>query len=65
MPWNKTFLEEIIKGAPVTVKAEEKKAEEDNKLTPYELYIKLLQYKFGDIVDLNQQQLIESYLPPR
>ena len=28
------------------------------------MYIKLLQYKFGDIVDLNQQQLIESYLPP-
>jgi len=60
--WNKIFLEEIIKGAPVTVKAE--KSKEIAPLTPYELYIKLLQYKFGDIVDLNQQQLIESYLPP-
>lgn len=63
-PWNKTFLEEIIKGAPVTVKADEPQHVEDTPLTPYELYIKLLQYKFGDIVDLNQQQLIESYLPP-
>lgn len=60
--WNKIFLEEIIKGAPVSVKAE--KTKEIAPLTPYELYIKLLQYKFGDIVDLNQQQLIESYLPP-
>ncbi len=61
-PWNKVFLEEVLKGAPVTIKAE--KPDIINKpLTPYELYIKLLQYKFGDIVDLNQQQLIESYLP--
>lgn len=62
--WNKTFLEEILKGAPVTKKAEEPPIE-DTPLTPYELYIKLLQYKFGDIVDFNQQQLIESYLPKR
>ena len=67
--WNKYFLEEILRGSAV-----EQKAEEENKLevepeeaplTPYELYIKLLNYKFGDIVDLNQQQLIESYLPKR
>lgn len=62
IPWNKTFLEEILKGAPVTVKAEEA-AKAIANLTPYELYIKLLQYKFGSIVDMNQQQLIESYLP--
>lgn len=60
--WNKTFLEEILRGAPVTVKAEAT-AKVAAKLTPYELYIKLLQYKFGSIVDMNQQQLIESYLP--
>lgn len=60
--WNKTFLEEILKDAPITKKAEEPKIK-DSSLTPYELYIKLLQHKFGDIVDLNQQQLIESYLP--
>ena len=67
--WNKYFLEEILHGSPVAEKAEEEDKlgvePEDAPLTPYELYIKLLNYKFGDIVDLNQQQLIESYLPKR
>lgn len=66
--WNKYFLEEILHGSPVEEKANEETAnmeQEDTPLTPYELYIKLLDYKFGDIVDLNQQQLIESYLPKR
>ena len=35
----------------------------DAPLTPYELYIKLLNYKFGNIIDIDQQRLIESYLP--
>jgi len=67
--WNKFFLEEVLHGSPVEKKAEEidtaSLVPEDTPLTPYELYIKLLNYKFGDIVDLNQQQLIESYLPSR
>ena len=65
--WNKFFLEEILHGSPVEEKAEEtaNMEQEDSPLIPYELYIKLLNYKFGDIVDLNQQQLIESYLPER
>lgn len=63
--WNKTFLEEVLKGSPVEQKAKEKDEKEPKPLTPYELYIKLLNYKFGDIIDLNQQQLIESYLPPQ
>lgn len=62
-PWNKIFLEEVLKGAPVTKKAEEKK--EEVPFTPYELYIKLLQIKFGDIVDKNLGQQIESYLPSK
>lgn len=63
-PWNKTFLEEVLHGSPVEQRAEEEKKEAENApLTPYELYIKLLNYKFGEIVDLNQQQLLESYLP--
>lgn len=63
-PWNKTFLEEVLHGSPVEKRAEEEKEEAENApLTPYELYIKLLNYKFGEIVDLNQQQLLESYLP--
>lgn len=66
-PWNKTFLEEVLKGSPVEVKVEEEQEQEQaatgTPLTPYELYIKLLNYKFGDIVDLNQQELLKSYLP--
>lgn len=64
--WNRYFLEEILSGSPIAKKAEEQDdTHEDTPLTPYELYIKLLNYKFGDIIDLNQQQLIESYLPKR
>lgn len=64
--WNKCFLEEILHGSPVAKKAEEQEeCHVDTPLTPYELYIKLLNYKFGDIIDLSQQQLIESYLPQR
>jgi superfamily II DNA or RNA helicase len=63
-PWNKTFLEEVLHGTPVERKAEEGELmKQDPPLTPYELYIKLLNYKFGDIIDLNQQELLASYLP--
>lgn len=63
--WNRTFLEEVLRGTPVERKAEEEKQKAAEPLTPYELYIKLLNHKFGDIIDLDQQQLIESYLPPQ
>ena len=33
--------------------------------TPYELYIKLLQLKFGDVVDKDLGQQIEAYLPDK
>lgn len=57
-PWNKTFLEQVLKQAPIT-----KKIEKEKPFSPYELYIKLLQIKFGDIVDKSLGQQIESYLP--
>ena len=64
--WTQEFLEQILKTSkPV----EEIKNEEEQKedlsapLTPYELYIKLLQTKFGDLVDKNLDEIIESYLP--
>ncbi len=64
--WNKTFLEEVLKDAPITKKANEESAADYNMaFTPYELYIKLLQIKFGDIVDKNLGQQIESYLPSK
>ncbi len=73
--WTREFLEQILKPSkPVEqIKQEEeeqKKKEEEQKeeevaapLTPYELYIKLLQYKFGSIVDKDLGELIQDYLP--
>ena len=66
--WNEIFLEQILLTAPITKKVkEEKEARNLSKLsddfTPYELYIKLLQIKFGDIVDKSLGQQIETYLP--
>lgn len=63
MPWNKSFLEEVLKDAPITKKAEESLTIKESPLTPYELYIKLLQYKYGDLVDKNLGEMIEAYLP--
>lgn len=60
--WNKTFLEEVLHGTPVDV--ESQKQPHFASFTPYELYIKLLQIKFGDIVDKSLGQQIETYLPP-
>ncbi len=67
--WNGTFIQEILMKSPVGKKAAEAKEREDAEeakeieLTPYELYIKLLQTKFGDLVDKNLDEVIESYLP--
>ena len=58
-PWNKQFLEQVLKKAPIT------KMAEVVPFTPYELYIKLLQIKFGDIVDKSLGQQIEAYLPAK
>ena len=59
-PWNREFLEQVLKKAPITKKVEE---ERNKAFSPYELYIKLLQLQFGDIVDKTLDQQIESYLP--
>ena len=62
-PWNKEFLEQVLKQAPITKKVEEEEQSTDEPFSPYELYIKLLQIKFGDIVDKSLGQQIETYLP--
>lgn len=62
-PWNKDFLEQVLKQAPITKKVEDEDNAKDEPFTPYELYIKLLQTKFGDLVDKNLDEVIESYLP--
>jgi len=67
-PWTKEFYEQILKKAPITIaidgeKEKKKKEEAEAPFTPYEQYIKLLQIKFGDVVDVSLGQQIESYLP--
>lgn len=65
-PWNGKFLQ-ILSAAPVGQPKPEPEPEEDvtSPLTPYEVYIKLLQIKFGHLVDINLGQQIQSYLPPQ
>lgn len=65
VPWNGQFLQ-ILTSAPVAKpKPETEISIEDisTPLTPYELYIKLLQYKFGDLLDVDTTKVISSYLP--
>lgn len=61
--WNNEFLEQVLKTAPITQRMVRQREETAQPFTPYELYIKLLQIKFGDIVDKSLGQQIESYLP--
>nr|WP_314473187.1 helicase-related protein [uncultured Capnocytophaga sp.] len=60
--WTQEFLEQIIKKSPIYIDIQKNTAQE---FTPYEQYIKLLQLQFGDVVDKNLGQEIESYLPPK
>lgn len=65
-PWNKEFLEQVLKPSePVKQIEKEGGNPKPAPFTPYELYIKLLQIQFGDIVDKNLSQQIESYLPAK
>lgn len=68
-PWNKDFLLKVVGESQFKPlideheKGKEEQSQEIVPLTPYELYIKLLQTKFGDLVDKNLGQQIENYLP--
>ncbi len=59
--WNGEFTR-ILSQAPVML-PRPKENPYDDSITPYELYIKLLQTKFGNIVDKNLSEIIEGYLP--
>lgn len=64
--WNKVFLEQILKKAPIGEKAKKQLEEESEPqwpYTPYELYIRYLQNQFGDIADSSQDATLISYLP--
>lgn len=59
--WSEVFLEQILEPSKIASKAKQTIA----PFTPYELYIKLLQIKFGDIVDQSMDNEIETYLPDK
>lgn len=72
--WTKEFLEQVVKKSKAVEKLKEKRTQpnpepepqpepQPEELTPYETYIKLLQDKFGDMLDKNMGSLLESYLP--
>lgn len=58
--WTQEFLEQIVKKSPIYNSIKQNNIKE---FTPYEQYIKLLQIKFGDIVNKSLGQQIEAYLP--
>lgn len=63
VPWTGKFIKEILQPAPVGKKAVEVIKNAATPLTPYELYIKLLQMKFGSLVERDATEALEEYLP--
>ena len=69
VPWSGKFITEILMNSPLGKAADKARCDDamgegiSDSFTPYELYIKLLQLQFGDIVDKDLGQQIESYLP--
>ena len=68
-PWEEQFLLQVTnsKMAPGIIISPSEPAPEELEapLTPYELYIKLLQTRFGDIVDVEVSKKVETYLPEK
>ena len=65
VPWNGKFIKDILKPAPVGKKAAKAIENVAEPLTPYELYIKLLQMKFGSLVERDATEALEEYLPEK
>lgn len=64
-PWTGKFIKEILTKSPLGKEITKEQAESaaPAPVTPYELYIKLLQLRFGDLVDKDTSAALESYLP--
>lgn len=66
VPWNQTFLEEVLKPSPIGKKVQKDKEETDvNQLLvkPHEVYIKFLQNTWGDVLDTDWQKNPEKFFP--
>lgn len=61
--WTGEFLEQVLRVSKPARKMEEEVAAAEAGFTPYELYIKLLQLEFADVVDMDLGRQIEAYLP--
>lgn len=64
--WTREFLEQVLLTSKPVKKMEEEKQQVPvaaQPLTPYELYIKLLHYNFGEMIDVDTTKVISSYLP--
>lgn len=61
-PWNGRFIKNILLPSPIAKKPAVNKRV-NSALTPYELYIKLLQLKFGALVERDAAETLEEYLP--
>ena len=64
--WEKEFLLQVSQSkmsSGITIPVPEPEDDKNDPLTPYELYIKLLHYQFGDMIDADTTQVISNYLP--
>lgn len=64
-PWNGKFIS-MLKAVPLGQKLHAKQSPvcQTVSLTPYEVYIKLLQYRFKDVLDASVGAEIKASLPP-
>lgn len=64
-PWNGKFIS-MLKAAPIGKKLHAKHPSvcQTASFTPYEVYIKLLQYRFKDVLDASVGAEIKAALPP-
>lgn len=68
-PWNKIFLEEILKKSPIGKVVEKKRKEKEQtndisiELSPYHAYLKLLINQWGDVIDSTWKNNVESFIP--
>jgi hypothetical protein len=63
-PWNKVFLEEILKQSPIGKNVGALRAT-PLPYRPYDVYIKFLQNLWGDVVDNKSVNMLENALPDK
>lgn len=62
-PWNNRFIREVLGKTPLGEKAKKELTKQAVNLSPFETYIRLLQYEFGDIIDRKNMTQLQNYIP--